>query len=105
LYNFSESVILDDGDKINDKLKGKNMEILQIKRLVQKQGRVTIPKEICEKMGIKSDIALVFTMLDDKIIVTKEKESCVFCNDTENLRKYKEILICPTCINNIKNDI
>lgn len=56
-------------------------------------------------MGIKSDIALVFTMLDDKIIVTKEKESCVFCNDTENLRKYKEILICPTCINNIKNDI
>ncbi len=94
--------------KINDKLKGKKIwKYYKLKRLVQKQGRVTIPKkEICEKMGIKSDIALVFfTMLDDKIIVTKRKKSCVFCNDTENLRKYKRDLICPTCINNIKNDI
>lgn len=59
-------------------------------------GRLVIPKEIRNALGIEKE-SVEFYVDGDALIVKKWVAHCVFCGETENLIEYKEKLVCASC--------
>lgn len=66
-------------------------------------GRLTIPKKICESLGMSEGDGLRLSISNDKrIIISLPCNSCVACGSKNNLQKIKYWFICDTCINETK---
>lgn len=75
-----------------------------VTRPVDKMGRVVIPKEIREKLNIKSDVDKIEISVDgDKIILKKHYDACFFCNKVAGGVRYCNYVICHECIDKLKN--
>ena len=55
------------------------MKSTGIVRNIDELGRLVIPKEMRKKMGIGESSPVEIFVEDDKIIVTKYQDSCIFC--------------------------
>ena len=71
-------------------------------RRVDELGRVVIPKEIRNKLGIEERDPLDIYIDGFSIVLRKSQSNCIFCGNTRDLVEYKEKLVCQKCINNIK---
>ena len=71
-------------------------------RRVDELGRVVIPKEIRNKLGIEEKDPLDIYIDGFSIVLRKSQSNCIFCGNTKELIEYKDKLICKKCINNIK---
>ena len=69
---------------------------------IDELGRLVIPKEIRQSMGIDKE-NVEFYMDGDKLIVQKWNAHCVFCGGTDDLSTYRDKLICSACRNDISN--
>lgn len=71
-------------------------------RRVDELGRIVLPAEIRQAMDIKvKDPIEIFTD-EDKIILKKYQQSCVFCNTAEDTVQFGGKRICPDCLAKIK---
>ncbi len=61
-------------------------------------GRVVLPKDIREEVGIKLNDMLKIDVEKDKIIIAKAEDTCVFCGKTANLKKYMDKTVCESCV-------
>ena len=73
------------------------MKSTGIVRNIDELGRIVVPIEMRKKMNISNSDPVEIYVEGDKIILTKYKETCVFCGCDSELLTFKEKKICPTC--------
>lgn len=95
VYTDSDYIIL---EKYNNEEKRNKGAIL---RIVDELGRLVIPMEIRENYEIYEKTELEIYLEKDIIILKKHETTCVFCNETRKLKKFKEKLVCLKCIHKL----
>ena len=78
------------------------MKATGIVRRIDDLGRVVIPKEIRNKLGIEERDPLDIYVDGFSIVLRKSQSNCIFCGNTKDLVEYKEKLVCNKCISNLK---
>lgn len=66
-------------------------------------GRIVLPKDIREELGIKLNEMLKIDVEDGKIVICKAEDSCVFCGKNDGLKKYMGKTVCKNCVNELNN--
>lgn len=61
-------------------------------------GRIGVPKEMRDNFGIVDKTPMKFYVEEDKIIMQKYHDICLFCNSEENLHEINEKMICEKCL-------
>ena len=74
------------------------MKSTGIIRKVDELGRVVIPIELRRVMGIEEKNSIEIFVDSDRIILQKHEQSCVFCGSDDEVRYYKNKLICEDCL-------
>lgn len=74
------------------------MKSTGITRPVDALGRVVIPMEIRENLGINPKDLLDISVQGNQIVLTKHGNSCVFCENSEELVNFKDKKICRSCL-------
>lgn len=62
-------------------------------------GRFKIPNEICKTLDIKFGNSVCFTIDEDKLILNKVNNKCIFCNSQKNILEFMDKKICKKCVN------
>ena len=65
-------------------------------------GRIVLPKDIRKKLGMEIRSSVDVRVEDEKIIITKVQDSCIFCHSKLNLTDFKGKKICQNCLSEIK---
>lgn len=78
--------------KVNDNTKSGTM------RELDELGRLTILKENRDLLDIHTGDGLLIWTYNNYIILRKNEEKCVFCQNTKKLIKHKDKLICEKCL-------
>lgn len=77
------------------------MKATGIVRRVDQLGRISIPKEVRQRLSIQSSDILDVFMNDNNIYVRKHRPYCYFCNSIEDLTVFKGKNICAKCLSKI----
>lgn len=83
--------------------RGMKMKNTGITRKIDDLGRIVIPIELREKLGIKKQDQLEIFISENQIILMKEEKSCIFCESKKMLSKMKDRYVCDSCINEMNN--
>lgn len=75
-----------------------------IVRKVDELGRVVIPIELRRTLGIEEKDALEIYVDAEKIILKKYEPACIFCGNADNVKHYKNKIVCEECINQMRNN-
>ena len=78
------------------------MKSTGIVRNIDELGRIVVPKEIRERLGIASCDPVEIFMEEDRIILKKYFPVCHFCGAEEDILTFKSKNICQRCINELK---
>ena len=78
------------------------MKSTGIVRKVDELGRIVIPKETRDVLGIAVRDPLEIFAEKNKIILKKYNPGCLFCNEVETI-DFKGKRICLNCLENLKN--
>lgn len=79
------------------------MKSTGITRPVDALGRVVIPMEIRENLGINTKDLLEISVEGDKIVLKKHGQSCVFCGSSDDLVIFEDKKVCKKCLINLMN--
>ena len=71
-----------------------------IEKRLDKLGRIVLPKEFREKIGLKNNSKVLVTLKNESICIFSEKIGCALCNI--KLEDVAEIRLCKECIEKIK---
>ena len=72
-------------------------------RPVDSLGRVVIPMEIRENLGIETKDLLEISLEGDKIILRKACDSCIFCGADGELLEFESKKLCAKCLEKLVN--
>lgn len=79
------------------------MKSTGVVRKLDNLGRIVIPIELRRTMDIGLRDTLEIFVEDDKIILKKYHPACIFCNDARDVVRYKDKLICRSCLDQLKS--
>lgn len=79
-------------------------ESVGIIRKLDELGRITIPKEIRNRLDLREKDEVEILIDKDSIILMKYTTNCIFCNRTKKLKKFNSKLICNICLKKIKSE-
>jgi transcriptional pleiotropic regulator of transition state genes len=71
-------------------------------RKIDELGRVVIPMELRRSLGIHPRDSILITLDEDRIILNKKREKCIFCGKEDKLKSYRDKFICQKCSNDLK---
>lgn len=71
-------------------------------RRIDELGRLVVPKEIRNKLGIADGDPIEIYVEGEKIILKKHQIACAFCGSTDTLSEFKGHKICQKCLDEIK---
>ena len=74
------------------------MKSTGITRPVDALGRIVIPMEIRETFNIKTKDILDIYVEGDKIILSKHRETCIFCDEKDDVVNFEGKKICRSCL-------
>lgn len=94
IYVVNDYLIM---NKLDTKEKPKGM----IYRKLDELGRIVIPIEIRRKYDFLFNDNFEIYIEESSIALKKYKNTCLFCNGTENLIEFKEKLLCLKCIHEL----
>lgn len=77
------------------------MKSTGIIRKVDELGRIVLPIELRNALGIAQKDPLEIFVEGSSIILKKHEDNCIFCGSTKQLVDYKNKLICNKCLENI----
>ena len=68
-------------------------------KLIDKNGRIVIPKYMREKIGINSEEEMDVLLMDDieQIVLKRREARCAICSSPKNLKKLDNGYICVSC--------
>ena len=72
-------------------------------RKVDELGRMVLPSELRKRFRIHEGDHLAIHVEEERIVLTKVETGCVFCDSTDGLSKYRDKLICRTCMSAIRD--
>ncbi len=67
-------------------------------RKIDENGRFVLPMDIRKKLGIEVGDALKMYIEDDAVIIKKLTNTCVFCDNEDDIITFKDKNICMDCI-------
>ncbi|NSW92088.1 MAG: AbrB/MazE/SpoVT family DNA-binding domain-containing protein [Firmicutes bacterium] len=73
-------------------------------REVDELGRVVIPMELRKVLNINNKTPLEIFTEGSTIILRKYNPGCIFCENVNNVMRFKEKNICSECLEQIKNE-
>jgi transcriptional pleiotropic regulator of transition state genes len=76
-----------------------------ITRPLDDLGRLVIPKELRDTMGIRKGEPLEVFVDGNKIILQKFVHNCVFCGEGTDLQHYNGQAICRECVSELIKNI
>ena len=79
------------------------MKSIGIVRRMDELGRIVIPSELRELMGIKKNDSLEFFTKDNQIILKKYQPACLYCGEAQDIVLFREHNICRKCLNELKD--
>jgi transcriptional pleiotropic regulator of transition state genes len=71
-------------------------------RKVDELGRMVLPSELRRRFRIHEGDYLGIDVEDGRIILTKVETGCVFCDSPDDLVKFRDKLVCPSCIQDLE---
>lgn len=77
------------------------MKSTGIVRQLDPLGRIVLPIEIRRTMELCPKDSIEIFVDGDRIILTKYKPTCVFCNSCSSLHSFKNKLVCNDCRTNL----
>ena len=80
---------------------GATMKSTGIVRNIDELGRVVVPKEIRQRMGIANNDPVEIYIEGDKVILTKYAPVCHFCGSSDGVTDFKGKKICKSCIDDL----
>lgn len=78
------------------------MKSSAITRQLDALGRVVIPIEMRRNLNIGTRDFVEIYSEEDRIIIKKAGENCIFCGGSENLLIFRERYICSECLAQLK---
>ncbi len=78
---------------------------LGIVRRVDDLDRIVIPKEVCNKLDISPKDALEIFVDEDKLFLSKYEPACIFCNEVDNVIRFKGKPVCEKCIKELVKEL
>ncbi len=81
------------------------MEDRGIIRKIDQLGRVVIPIEYRKNLDLNPRDNIKMTLVNNRIVIDKYTERCVFCGNKNRLREYRGKWICPKCAVDLKKRI
>ena len=79
------------------------MKSTGIIRRIDELGRIVLPKELRNKLGINIKDPMEIYVDGHSITLRKVEDKCIFCGSTKNLTNFKEKLVCEDCLDNLIN--
>ncbi len=79
------------------------MKAVGMTRKVDRLGRVILPKQLRESLEIETGDSVEIYIKEDLIYVKKHRPACIFCEGTDNVRKYIDKNICEDCLAELVN--
>lgn len=67
-------------------------------RQIDPQGRLVLPKEIRDRMGIVVGTPLRLSIDGNNVVMKIASPACFFCGETEDLIDLKEKHVCSSCL-------
>lgn len=67
-------------------------------RKVDALGRVVLPKELRSQLTIEPGDLLDISVDEDRIVLEKVEQRCVFCGSTVELHDFEKKLVCAACM-------
>ncbi|MDO4973036.1 MAG: AbrB/MazE/SpoVT family DNA-binding domain-containing protein [Eubacteriales bacterium] len=80
------------------------MKSTGIVRKVDELGRIVLPIELRRTLDIAEKDALEIYVEGDRIILHKDRDTCIFCDGTRDLCDFKGRFICADCLAKLKSD-
>lgn len=78
------------------------MKSTGVVRKVDELGRIVLPAEIRQSLGISVKDPLEFFVDGERIILKKYQPGCIFCGGMENTTLYDGKTICANCLKKLK---
>jgi AbrB family transcriptional regulator, transcriptional pleiotropic regulator of transition state genes len=72
-------------------------------RKIDDLGRLVLPAEIRRHFGLREGTHLEIQVEDDRIVLTKVEDRCVFCGSRDGLQAFRDRLVCRTCSHELGN--
>jgi transcriptional pleiotropic regulator of transition state genes len=66
-------------------------------RKIDELGRLVLPAEIRRRFGLREGSYLEIQVDDNKIVLSKIDDSCVFCGTKGQLRQFRDQHVCVAC--------
>lgn len=73
------------------------MKTTGIVRRIDELGRIVLPIELRRSLDIGERDALEIHVEGDSIILRKYEQACVFCHGKDELRAFRDKLVCASC--------
>jgi transcriptional pleiotropic regulator of transition state genes len=67
-------------------------------RRIDSLGRVVVPVEMRRMLGIDVGDLLDIHVEAGRIVMSRIEHSCLFCGSNEQLRQFRERLVCAECV-------
>ncbi len=81
------------------------MKSTGVVRQIDPLGRIVLPIEMRNVLGIEKKDALEIFTDGDSIILKKYQPSCIFCNETQDVLPFAQKLVCKKCIAALKEKV
>lgn len=73
-----------------------------VSRKVDDLGRIVLPSELRKTFDIREGDHVDIAVDDDRIVLSKRRDACLFCRSTEGLRRFREYPVCTSCLAELK---
>lgn len=73
------------------------LETTGLVRRVDEMGRMVLPKELRDRLGIADGDSVEIWLDGDQVVLVKHIEACVFCGGQEDLVLFKGRQVCRPC--------
>lgn len=73
------------------------MKTAGIVRNLDNVGRLVIPKEMRNVMGINEGDPLEIVQINNEIVVRKYNKGCIFCGSDKDVVEFNKALVCGGC--------
>lgn len=73
------------------------MKATGVVRKIDELGRIVIPIELRNKLGISEKDPMEIFVEGSNIVLKKFETNCIFCGSSKKLVEYKDKLICSKC--------